>query len=106
MLVVHRIDDVDERLVRIEESVPAGQQVAFQPAFERVLAEHLHHAAVGSDVGAIGILGLDRRHPGLETRLVNILQPIGRVLVRAEQTEAAHVVPHDVAQKLAERFRG
>ena len=46
VLVEHRVDDVDERLVAREEAVPAGQQVALQPALALVLAEHFHHAAV------------------------------------------------------------
>ena len=54
VLVEHRIDDVDERLVAGEEAVPAGQQIAFQPALALVLAEHLHHAAVGGDVVVVG----------------------------------------------------
>ena len=33
MLVEHGIDDVDERLVAIEQSVSAGEKIAFQPAF-------------------------------------------------------------------------
>ena len=32
VLVEHRVDDVDERLVAGEEAVPAGQQVSLQPA--------------------------------------------------------------------------
>ena len=31
--------------------MPAGQQIAFQPALALVLAEHLHHAAVGGRRG-------------------------------------------------------
>ena len=46
VLVEHRVDDVDERLVAGEEAVPAGQQIALQPALALVLAEHLHDAAV------------------------------------------------------------
>jgi hypothetical protein len=42
-----RVDDVDERLVTVEEAVPAGQEVALEPALALVLGEHLHHAAVG-----------------------------------------------------------
>ena len=30
--------------------MPAGQQIAFEPALARVLAEHLHHAAVGREM--------------------------------------------------------
>ena len=47
VLVEHRVDDVNERLVRVEQPVPAGQQVAFEPAFALMLAEHFDHAAVG-----------------------------------------------------------
>ena len=50
VLVEHRVDDVDERLVAGEEAVPAGQQIAFEPALALVLAEHLHDPAVGGEV--------------------------------------------------------
>src|SRR6266436_1340619 len=48
VLVEHRIDDVNERLVAAEEAVAAGQQVSLEPALALVLAEHLHHAPVGT----------------------------------------------------------
>jgi hypothetical protein len=54
VLVEHRVDDVDERLVAVEEAVAAGQQVALEPALALVLAEHLHHAAVGREVVVVG----------------------------------------------------
>jgi len=38
MLVEHRIDDVNERLVTGKESVPAGEQITFKPALALVLA--------------------------------------------------------------------
>ena len=41
VLVEHRVDDVDERFVAGEEAVPAGQQVAFEPALAHVLARGL-----------------------------------------------------------------
>ena len=44
MLVEHRVDDVDEGFVAVEQAVAAGQQVAFQPAFALVLAQHFHDA--------------------------------------------------------------
>ncbi len=49
VLVEHRIDDMDERLVAVEESVPPGKQVAFEPALALVLAEHFHHAPGGCE---------------------------------------------------------
>jgi len=50
VLVEHRVDDVDERLVAREEAVTAGEQVALQPALTLVLAEHLHDSAVARQV--------------------------------------------------------
>ncbi len=49
MLIEHRIHDVDECLVAVEETMPTREQVAFEPALALVLAEHLHHAAGGSE---------------------------------------------------------
>ena len=54
MLVDHGIDDVDEGLVAGEEAVPAGQQIAFEPALALVLAQHLHHASVGRKMVVVG----------------------------------------------------
>jgi hypothetical protein len=46
VLVEHRIDDVNERLVAIEQSVPPGEQIALEPALALMLAQHFHHAPV------------------------------------------------------------
>ena len=56
-MVEHGIDHVDKRFVGGEEAVAAGEQIAFQPAFERVLGEHFHHAAVGRKLTAVGVFG-------------------------------------------------
>jgi hypothetical protein len=37
VLVEHRVDDVDERLVAVEQAVAAGQQIPLQPALALVL---------------------------------------------------------------------
>jgi hypothetical protein len=50
VLVEHRVHDVDERLVAVEEAVPSREQVALEPALAEVLAQDLHHAAVGGEV--------------------------------------------------------
>ena len=50
MLVEHRVDDVDEGLVAVEEAVAAAEQIALQPALAEVLGEDLHDATVGSEV--------------------------------------------------------
>ena len=59
VLVEHRVDDVDERLVAVEQPVAAGEQVAFEPALALVLAEHLHDPAVGGEV----VVGRRRPRP-------------------------------------------
>ena len=38
VLAEHRVHDADERLVAVEQSVPPGQQITFQPAFALVFA--------------------------------------------------------------------
>src|ERR1041384_8735839 len=60
MLVEHRIDDVDERLVAGENAVPAGEEIAFEPAFALMLAQHLHHSSVRA---AVIVRGDDFRGP-------------------------------------------
>ena len=102
VLVHHRVDDVGERLVGVEQDVAAGEQIALHPALQRVLAQHLHHAAVGRELAAVGVFGLDFGEPGLAARLVDRLQAVGRGLVGAEDPEIVHVVAHHVAQELPE----
>ena len=46
VLVEHRIHDVDERLVAVEQPMPAGEQIAFEPAFALVFAQHFHDATI------------------------------------------------------------
>ena len=43
-----------ERLVRREEAVPSRQQIPLEPTLARVLAEDLHHTAVGREVVVMG----------------------------------------------------
>ncbi len=69
VLVEHRVDDVDERLVAVEEAVPAGQQVALEPALAQVLREHLDDAPVGRQRLVAGLaLGLPGPRGRLEDR--------------------------------------
>ena len=39
VLIEHRVDDVNERLVAGKQTVPAGEQIAFEPALAGVLAQ-------------------------------------------------------------------
>ena len=42
VLVEHGIDDVRKGLVGVEKAMASGEQIAFEPADQRVLREHLH----------------------------------------------------------------
>src|SRR5262249_9150931 len=55
VLVEHGINDVDKRLVAAEEAMPAGQEVALQPALALVLAEHFHHPAIRTELVVLRI---------------------------------------------------
>ena len=58
---------MDERLVAVEEAVPARQQVALEPALAEVLGQDLHHAAVGREV-LVGRAASRRSRPGPSPR--------------------------------------
>ena len=44
MLVGHRVNDVNKRLVTIEQSMATSEQITFKPAFALMFAQHFHHA--------------------------------------------------------------
>src|SRR5258708_39873960 len=84
MLIEHRIDDVGECLVARKKSVPAGEQVSFEPALAEVLAQDFHDAAVDAEVD------VDVRyssHPLLSAGLVDRLKTIRGGLIRTPQAE-------------------
>ena len=86
VLVEHRIDDVDERFVAVEEAVPAGEQIAFEPAFALMLAEHFHHAAAGGEEFVVGDgRGIPLAVGGFEDRL----QAVGERFIGAEDAEVS-----------------
>ena len=104
VLVEHRVHDVDERLVTVEQAMPAGQQVSLEPALAGVLGQDLHDAAVAGEVDVDGERGL---LPGLAGDLEQRVQPVGLGLVRSDDAEVALllVAPQDVAQHGAEHPR-
>ena len=64
--------------------MPAGQQVAFEPALAGVLGQDLHHPAAGREMLVVGqALGLPRPLGRLE----HGGQPVGGGLVGAEDAE-------------------
>ena len=98
VLVEHRVDDVNEGLVAREEAVAAGQEIALQPALALVLAEHLHHPAVGRQV----VVPRNRlRHPGAVGDLEHVLPAVRVALVGTEEAEVpgVHVELHHVAEE-------
>ena len=105
VLVEHRVDDVDERLVAAEEAVAPREQIPFEPALALMLGQHLHHAAVGREV-IVGRQNL--RHVAAIRDVEHVLPAIGVVLVGAEQAKVARrqIGLHHVAQELAHHARG
>jgi hypothetical protein len=101
VLVEHRVDEVDEGFVAGEQAMPAGEQVALQPALAGVLGEHLHHPAVP---GQVHVGRLDRVLPVLAGDLVDRAEPVGLGLVGSEDPEVAvrGVVAHHIPQEGAQ----
>ncbi len=86
VLVEHRVDDVDERLVAVEQAVPTGEQVALQPTLALVLGQHLDHAAGAGEV-LVDLRSEELGVPLLVGRVEDGLQTIRRGLVGPEDTE-------------------
>ena len=99
MLVKHRIDDVDEGLVAVEETVAPREKITFEPALALMLAEHFDHAARGSQM----IVGFDDLSlPLLIGRVEDGGESIGSRLVGSEDTEVLLVVV--LLDHIAEKF--
>src|SRR5262249_20414057 len=73
VLIEHRIDDVDERFITGEKTMPAGQEIALEPALTLVLAEHFHDSSVGRQMI---IPGMGVRDPGTIGDLEYVLPAI------------------------------
>src|SRR6476661_6044103 len=84
VLVEHRVDDVDERLVTVEETVPARQEIPPEPALAEVLRQDFHDPPVGSEL-LVGRLRL--RVPRAARDREDVVEPVRRGLVGTEQTE-------------------
>ena len=84
VLVEHRIDDVDERLVAVEQAMPPGEQVALEPALALVFAEHFHHAPGGREKFVV------RRGRGVPLAIGHLkhgFEAVGERLVRTKDPE-------------------
>ena len=99
MLVEHRVDDVDERLVAREQPVPPGEQVPLEPALAEVLGEDLHHAAVRREP----LVGRRRlRDPGPPGHAEDVAEPVRGGLVGPEEPERLRVPLDHVTQVAAQ----
>src|SRR6266550_4892782 len=93
---------MDEGLIAVDQSVPAGQYVTFEPPFHRVLAEHLHNATARRELPAVVIFREVLAEPDLLTNFINSLELVGLCLVRPNDPEVLHVSPRHFSEKLAE----
>ena len=100
MLAEHRIDDTNERLVTVEQPVPPGQQIAFQPALALMLAEHrIKHPASRCEELVI----VDRLSVPLAIgHLEHSAEKIRQCLIRPEYPEVVGVQLHNVLEERAQ----
>lgn len=98
-LTNHRVNDVDKGLVAVEQAVATAEDVALEPALNRVLRQHLHDAAGRGQVAAVLVLVKVLAHPYLLGDLVDGAELVGLGLVGAEEAEVLGVLGHDVAQE-------
>ena len=82
-------------------SEATGEQVALEPALAAVLAQDLHHPAVGRHVI---VVGLAREHRAAVLHVEDVTEPVGVGLVRAEEPEVGlgAIAREDVAHELPE----
>ena len=104
MLVEHRVDDVDERFVAVEQTVPPSEQVPLQPSLALVLAEHFHYAATRREKLIV------RRCRGVPLPVGHFkkrFQTIGECFVRTKNTEIPPLVVQrsHIAQETPEHMR-
>ena len=102
VLVDHRVDDGDERLIGIEDAVATGEEVALQPPLAEMLAQNLHHPALRrQEFVSRQRLGLPDPFGGLE----HGAQPVGERLVGTHDPEGRGICLDDVAEEVPEHPR-
>ena len=103
MLAEHRIDNANEGLVAVEQSVASGQEIAFQPPFALVLAEHRVEYPAGrrQELVVVEPLGVPLAIGNLE----HGAKQIRKCLIGSEDPKIAGVQFDDVLEELAEDKR-
>src|SRR5262245_60270006 len=93
---------MDKRLVRGEQSVPTGEEVAFQPPLARMFAEDLHHPSVRRQVV---VLRERLCHPRTICDFEQRIESIRIGFIRTEHPKIAcrEVQFHYVAEKTTHR---
>jgi len=104
VLVEHRVNDVDERLVAVEEPVPPRQQVPLEPALALVLAEHFHHL---SGWGEELVARQGRSIPLAFRDFTDRLEAVGERLVRTKYAKISTLTIQlrHIAQETPEHMR-
>src|ERR1700722_1946196 len=102
VLVEHGIDDMDEGFITGEETVSASENIPLKPAFECVLAEHLHDASGDVQLATVGVFGLVFSQPGFLGSGINGCELVGCGLVWAKNAEGVHVATHHFSKKVSE----
>src|SRR5438874_12776090 len=88
VLVEHRIDDMDERLVAVEQSVSSGEEVALEPALALMFAQHFHYT---SGLRQIFVVRKRRGVPLAVGRFEDRFQSVRNGLVGTEDAEIARL---------------
>ena len=101
VLVKHGVYNMNKCLVAVEEAVASGEQIAFEPAFALMLAEHFHDAAGG---GEEGVVDLGFRFPLAAGGFEDGAEAVGEGFVGAEEAEIFLIVVEfdDVAEEFSE----
>src|SRR5215471_4929045 len=104
MLIKHRINNVDKRLVARKQPMSSRQQIALEPTLAEMLTQHLHDVPVPREVNIVRLKAL---HPDAVSSLEDSVQTVGRCLVGTNQTKISIscIELHDVAQKRANNTR-
>ena len=88
---------MDERLVAVEQAVPAGQQITLEPALALVFGQHLHHPA-GAGQMLVDLGAEELGVPLFVGHVEHRLQPVGRGLVGPEDAEVVGVEPDHLGE--------
>src|SRR5260370_33464496 len=94
-----------EGFITGKEAVATCEHVTFEPALERVLAEHLHDTPGDVKLAAVGVFLLVFGKPGLLRSSVDCGEPVGGRLIRAEDAERAHIPAHYSGKKVCKHVR-